>query len=116
MSTDKGDYFTSTDSITFVMPVLYGYTLYDADSIANKTELRSLVGTRFIVYNNTPALVHFCGKRYYPNTKTFNEQDVCYNDWIIGEGQFATAECKLELDNENREVIYWDIKVGRHKQ
>lgn len=116
VSTDKEDYFVSTDSITFVMPVLYGYNLYDADSIANKTELRSLVGTRFIVYNNTPAIVHFCGKRYYPDTKTFDEQDVCYDDWIIGEGQFATTECKLELDNENREVIYWDIKVGRHKQ
>lgn len=115
VSADEEDYFTSTDSITFVMPVLYGYTLYDADSIANETELRSLVGTRFIVYNNTPALVHFCGKRYYSDTKTFDEQDICYKDWVVGEGYFATVECKLELDNENREVIYWDIKVGKHK-
>lgn len=108
--------FTASDSITFVMPVLYGYTLYDADSIANTAELRGLVGTRFIVYNNTPALVHFCGKRYNPTDKTFSNTDTCYDDWSVGEGQFATAECKLELDGSNREVIYWDIKVGRHSQ
>lgn len=109
-------YFTDSDSITFVMPVLYGYTLYDADSIANTAELRGLVGTRFIVYNNTPALVHFCGKRYNSDDKTFSNTDTCYDAWKVGEGQFATAECKLELDGSNREVIYWDIKVGRHRQ
>lgn len=112
----NNSYFTASDSITFAMPVLYGFTLYDADSIANTVELRGLVGTRFIVYNNTPALVHFCGKRYNPTDKTFSNTDTCYDDWVIGEGKFATAECKLELDGSNREVIYWDIKVGRHRQ
>ena len=108
--------FTASDSITFAMPVLYGFTLYDTDSIVNTSELRGLVGTRFIVYNNTPALVHFCGKRYNPIDKSFSDVDTCHKDWIVGEGQFATAECKLELDGSSREVIYWDIKVGNHER
>ena len=111
-----GGQFIASDSITFVMPVLYNYTLYDEDGVFTKDELRGMVGLKFIIYNDTPALVHFCGKRYDPIDHLFSDVDICYDDWIVNKGQFAIVECKLELDLDNREVIYWDIKVGRHRR
>lgn len=106
--------FTNSDRIAFMLPVLYGYTLYGANDITSKDELRGLVGTRFIVYNNTPATIAFCGKRYYPESNSFDSADVCYPDWIMGLGEFAIVECKISKDGAEREVIYWDINVGRH--
>lgn len=106
--------FKESDSITFALPTLYNYSMYGVDSIATADDLRGLAGAKFIIYNNSPALVHFCGKRYYPDTGAFNTEDVCYDDWVIHEGYFAVAECKIDFDVINREVIYWDIKIGTH--
>lgn len=106
--------FTDSDRIAFMLPVLYNYTLYGANGISSKDELRGLVGTRFIVYNNTSAAITFCGKRYDPESNSFDSADVCYADWAMGLGQFAIVECKMSKDGAGREVIYWDINVGRH--
>ncbi len=109
--------FTSSDHIAFIMPVLYNNTLYGANGITTKDELRGLIGTRFIIYNNTPAFIHFCGRRYWPNPAQgeaeFSNTDVCYDDWIIEENRMAIAECKIDLDNRGAEVVYWDIRIGR---
>lgn len=109
--------FTSSDRIAFIMPVLYNNTLYEANGITTKDELRGLIGTRFIIYNNTPAFIHFCGRRYWPNPAQgeaeFSNTDVCYDDWIIGTDRMAIAECKIDLDNRGAEVVYWDIRIGR---
>lgn len=109
--------FTSSDHIAFIMPVLYNNTLYGANGITTKDELRGLIGTRFIIYNNTPAFIHFCGRRYWPNPAQgeaeFSNTDVCYDDWIIWEDRMAIAECKIDFDNRGAEVVYWDIRIGR---
>lgn len=106
--------FTDSDRIAFMLPVLYNYTLYGANGITSKDELRGLVGTRFIVYNNTPAAITFCGRRYDPESNSFDSAEVCYADWAMGLGQFAIVECRMSMDSAGREVIYWDINVGRH--
>lgn len=106
--------FTDSDRIAFMLPVLYNYTLYGANDITSKDELRGLVGTRFIVYNNTPAAITFCGKRYDPESNSFDSADVCYPDWTMGYGEFAIVECRMSKDGAGREVIYWDINVGGH--
>lgn len=109
--------FTSSDHIAFIMPVLYNNTLYGANGITTKDELRGLIGTRFIIYNNTPAFIHFCGRRYWPNPAQgeaeFSNTDVCYDDWIIETDRMAIAECKIDFDNRGAEVVYWDIRIGR---
>ena len=79
--------------------------------------LRGLIGTKFIVYNNTPSqifqpfTIHFCGARYDKDTKAM--EILCSDDWIVTQGYFGIAECKIDIGPSDREMIYWDIKIGK---
>lgn len=92
-----------------------GNIIYSGAEGFEINELRGLIGTKFIVYNNSalslqPFRIHFCGARY---NETGNSMDIaCFDDWIVERGQFGIAECKIDIGPSEREMIYWDIKIG----
>lgn len=100
--------------INVALPSLLDGALYDyGNESISIDELRGLVGARFILYNytyNNPTTIQFCGPKYDADKGQF--VFVCTTDWSVNPSYFAIAECKIDVNLNGKELIYWDIKVG----
>lgn len=71
---------------------------------------RMLFGNNFVIYNTSDKYtLTISGYNYDPSTKDFSEQEV-----TCGPYQFIKCECKLDINKDGGEVIYWDIIIGTH--
>lgn len=108
-----GGDFTGKDSIKFGLSVAGNGQImaYPGSAVTDIDDLRGLVGTRFIVYNDTDASVSFCGVQYDTTNNEFGSGKCI----PIFNGDVGIAECKITLDKNSIEAIYWDIKTGFQK-
>lgn len=100
-----------SSNISIHLPAIYDRVLYDdTKNFTTKNELRALIGTTFIIYNNSSAIIQLCGYRYSNNTF---QGPSCYGDFAINEGYFAKVTCVLDVDSSGRELVHWVPTIGR---
>lgn len=99
-----------SSNIAIHLPAIYDMVLYDdTKKFTTKNDLRALVGTTFIIYNNSSAMIHLCGYRY--SNGAFQGPS-CYGDSIINRGYFAKVTCVLDVDSSGRELVHWVPTIG----
>lgn len=99
-----------SSNIAIHLPAIYDMDLYDdTKNFTTKNDLRALVGTTFIIYNNSSAMIHLCGYRY--SNGTFQGPS-CYGDFVINRGYFAKVTCVLDVDSSGRELVHWVPTIG----
>ena len=108
---------TLTTLITFELPIAFKGQVYDtSQSNISIEDLRGMIGSEVLVYNVSAPLCHFCG--YAPPNDNDGEiiyapSLVCFGEGeISGAGNFCRATCKLSLDRDGYEMIYWKLEKG----
>lgn len=103
-----------TQSLSFELPTVYRGVVYQTSNLdMTTTEVREMVGSEIIVYNESNEFHRFCGYAFNEDTKYFETANpLCFTEGALNVGGFVRAVCKLGKDANGYEVVYWSFING----
>ena len=108
-------YLTSalTVPVDFCLPHLWKGEVYDhTNSGYTATDIRQKIGSEIVIYNLSSTFSHVCGYSFNDESKVFNTQLSCATEGAMNPNEFCHAECKLGVDSNGYEVVYWKLTKG----
>ena len=75
--------------------------------------VRSLVGQSILLYNKSSVTIPITGKTFWENGKTtIPATNPSFNSTTIAPNCFVRFECKITIDGDDNELLYWSCVRG----
>ena len=102
-----------TEDVDFQLPHLWKGVVYDAtNSGYTATEIREMIGSEIVIYNQSNTFSHVCGYSFDEESGIFQSLPNCPSDGAINPLGFCHAKCLLGIDENGYEVVYWKLRNG----
>jgi hypothetical protein len=109
-------YLTGALSVSaqFSLPHLWKGQVYDtSNSEFTPNDVRSMVGNTITIYNDSVSIFHVCGYSLGKDLQGNPSMVLsCFTKGLITPNHFCHMECKLSVDDNGYEYIYWDLTNG----